>query len=453
MKAARGGMGMTRPQELSLTRIILVTQNVFVSLTFVNRSAELRTLDACARPGGLLVVYGRRRLGKTRLLTHWLKTRHGLYSQAIEGSPELQLEQVFRDLASGLTTNLVPKSWEELFEILNLQRRPLTVCLDEFPYLVSTDASVPSRFQKWCDHGFKAGFLLILAGSSTRMMHDAVLSEGAPLFGRARRVLHVGPMRYADFCRATRHEPKDPDSFLKFALVGGVPKYWEFVRREASAVETADELYFDFAPYMENEPRRILRDEKVEGLSPLTLLEVIGRGAERPSEMASRLGMAQTSLSSVLQRLIAASILEREIPFGDSERNAKRTLYRIADPSIRFWFRVYSPHRSTWRTFGRAEKLALLKTHAGSVFEDVCRGAHPEARRYWEKGLEIDMVRPSEEGVDQGVIVSEIKWKRLSASERRLARAGLKRRWEAGQLSRKHVRANFEVLDWSNLPG
>lgn len=425
-----------------------------MSLPFVNRSRELAALDDCARSGGLVVVHGRRRLGKTRLLTRWLSGCEGLYSQAIEGGPELQLEQVYHDLAPGLETQLTPRTWEELFQIVDLQRGRTVLCIDEFPYLVSSDPSLPSRFQKWLDQGSRKRTLLILAGSSTRMMHDTFLSESAPLFGRARRVLRVDPMGYGDFCEATRLEERDMDSFLKFSMVGGVPRYWEFIRAGASAVGAAEELYFDFAPYMENEPRRLLRDEKVEGLSPQALLEVIGRGAERPSEMSSRLAIVQTSLSGLLQRLVGASILSREIPFGESERNAKRTCYKIADPSMRFWYRVYSPHRSLWRTYDRSQKENLLRGHAGLVFEDFCRQAHPGARRYWEKDIEIDMVRPdADSGDTRGVVVSEVKWKRVSSRERARILGELEIRWGNTRLAKIYPRARFELLDWETARG
>ena len=104
-------------------------------MAFVNRESELRELDAAARHGGLLVVFGRRRVGKTRLLRQWLQTRDGLYSQAIEAQRDMQLQQVFADLRPQLETQLVPKTWPELLEILALQKRRWVLCLDEFPYL------------------------------------------------------------------------------------------------------------------------------------------------------------------------------------------------------------------------------------------------------------------------------------------------------------------------------
>ena len=242
-----------------------------MKLAFINREAELHELDTAATRGGLLIVYGRRRVGKTRLLGHWLQDRDGLYSQAIEAQRDLQIDQVFQDLRARLDTQLVPKTWPELLELLTLQKRRWVLCLDEFPYLTAVDTSLPSQLQKWLDHSFPPGCLLILAGSSTRMMHDLFLHRAAPLYGRARKLLHVQPMDYTAFCQACGEDVEDLESFEKFACVGGIPKYWEFVEAGQDVVALAEALYFDFAPYMEQEPQRILRDEGVMGLNAVAI--------------------------------------------------------------------------------------------------------------------------------------------------------------------------------------
>src|SRR5665811_314853 len=104
---------------------------------FINRRRELDELDAIAPRGGLLVIFGRRRVGKTWLLTHWLKQQQGLYSQAIEGAKETQLNQVFQDIKENLKTAITPKTWPELLELLSLENRRMILCLDEFPYLTT----------------------------------------------------------------------------------------------------------------------------------------------------------------------------------------------------------------------------------------------------------------------------------------------------------------------------
>lgn len=415
-------------------------------LDFVNRVSEQSELDAAMRKGGLLVIFGRRRVGKTRLLRHWLDKRGGMYSQAVEGQREMQIAQLFADIRQQLGTQIVPKTWPEFLEVLGLQKKPWVLCIDEFPYLAANDESLPSLFQKFIDHSLPRGCLLILAGSSTRMMNDLFLNRSAPLYGRAHKLLHVRPMDYAAFCDACELKPGDMEAFEKFSCVGGIPKYWEFVEEGHDVVALTESLYFDFAPYMEQEPQRILRDEGVTGTGPLSILECVGRGAERPSEIAGKLNTPQTNLSRQFQLLLDASVLQRELPYGESVRTTKKILYRIQDPALRFWFHVYSPHRSRWRHYTDEEKRRLIHVHASTVFEDACRARYHGAARYWERDIELDLVAedPDQRGA---LVVAEVKWRKLTAAERKNVMNQLQHKWSRCALSAKHPKVRFEVLD------
>jgi AAA+ ATPase superfamily predicted ATPase len=177
------------------------------------------------------------------------------------------------------------------------------------------------------------------------------------------------------------------------------------------------------------------------------MLEAVGRGAHKPSEIAGRLATPQTSLSRLLQVLLDARLLTRELPFGESVRTTKRTLYRLGDPTLRFWFQVYSPHRSRWRTYGKAEKQKLLEDHASTVFEDQMRARWPGSSRYWEADVELDLVREE----PHGLVVSEVKWAVLTKGERAATLAKLEERFGRTALGRKSAKARFEVLDASEL--
>jgi uncharacterized protein len=418
---------------------------------FVNRVREMRLLGALRRKGGLAIVFGRRRVGKTRLIRQWMKKITGAYSQAIEGSKEIQLDQVLEDIRPHLPGDIRPTSWTELFSLLELSRGPWTLCLDEFPYLVAADPSLPSIIQKWWDHKKKMNISLILCGSSQRMMHRVCLDPAAPLYGRSRVILPIKPMAYGDFCKARGLDKRRAASFVIFSLVGGVPKYWEFVHARSSPLEVAQELFFGFAAYMENEPRRLLMDEQISGLSSLSVLEAIGRGAERPSEIASRQNVPQTQLSKVFYQLMDADLVRREVPFGQSERNPKNVLYKISDPSLRFWFKVFSPHQSRWPLYSVEQKEKLLFEHASTVFEDQCRALHPHAKRYWGKNVEIDIVRPSSES-GNSLRIAEVKFRKLSEHERHSLLHNLEIRWKATKLAAVSKTVDFEILDTSALP-
>jgi AAA+ ATPase superfamily predicted ATPase len=156
----------------------------------------------------------------------------------------------------------------------------------------------------------------------------------------------------------------------------------------------------------------------------------------------------QTNLSRLLQQLLDASVLTREIPFGESSRSTKKTRYSIHDPALRFWFRVYSPHRTRWHRYDHTEKAKLLHDHASTVFEDFCRRQHAGASRYWEGDLEFDFVRADHRGPSRDkAVVTEVKWKRLTAKERAEIEKRLAADWQRCALRSRFKEVAFDVLD------
>jgi uncharacterized protein len=430
------------------------------TLKFINRSQELALLSKLhERSKGFVAITGRRRIGKTRLLQHWIHSVSGLYSQAIEGATAVQLEQLSMDLfypGSPAATTIQPKNWEQFFELIERTPAPLTLCIDEFPYLVMSDPSLPSRMQRWIDSSKKEHLFVILAGSSRRMMHDVFLDDNAPLYGRMSRIINIAPMGYHEFCKAMQLDGQEEDTFILYSLVGGVPKYWELLQSPHTPIASAEDLYFDLSPYMQSEPRRVLKDEKLDDLYPHSILEVIGRGASRPSEIAARLQTKQQNLSRVLQLMTEAHVLVRELSYGTSSRAAKHTLYKIIDPAMRFWYQVHSLHQTRWQHYTVDEKKKLLRDHAASVFEDYCRSLYPGSSRAWEQSAEFDIVAPaSAEGsgaeLSKQVIVGEVKFNRLSAAERRSLQEQLKQRWHASKLSREYQAKQFLILDIASV--
>jgi AAA+ ATPase superfamily predicted ATPase len=416
---------------------------------FLNRVMELSELDRFEKKEGLIVVTGRRRIGKSRLLTQWLNSHAGCYSQAIEGQADLQIEQLYEDLKGALHFPVQPKSWPEFLSLLSRVEKRFCLCIDEFPYLVKSSPELPSLLQKWLDHQNTKGSLIILSGSSVRMLNSIFLNSKAPLYGRANRILNIQPMAYSIFCEAVGIPPQQEDSFIKFSLVGGIPKYWEWIEAGESPLEIVDRLYFGFSPPFEKEPQNLLTNENIHGLIPTSILEAIGRGSHRPSEIAARLQLPQQNLSKIFPILLETQLLCRDIPYGESEKSPKKTLYRILDPVCRFWFQVYSPHRSRWYQYSQEEKLKLIRLHASSVFEDTWRNQYPDCKRYWEKNLEFDGIRQSSEGH----IVTEVKFTTLTDLDRKRVFSHLQNQWHTSQASKKLEQVKFEVIDWVNFLG
>lgn len=419
---------------------------------FWDRERELDLIERRLGKGGFGFVTGRRRVGKTALLKKAVSLHGGLYHQGVEGTPLQQLMHLAEEIAPSLPVfqEVVPRTWSEFFSLLGREKLPRLVVLDEFPYWAASDRGLPSLLQKWVDHDLpKLRTLLLVSGSSQAMLHSQFLDHSAPLYGRASLHLHLEPMDYAWFCRALGHDPRAPSSFLRYSLVGGVPHYWKLMA-DGTPAEQAQALYFDPSAPLAEEPIHLLRDEGVDGALPKAILDLVGRGVQRPGELAARLGTPQGNLSRPLALLLELGLLCRELPFGESLRTTKRVLYSIQDPALLFYYGSFLPNRGRWPTMDGRQREAVLGAHASRCWEQTCRRRTPGASRYWESGVEIDLIAPRAGG---SLLVAECKWKTLSTAEEAALLSDLKDRFLRTRLAQRHPDAEFRILSARDLAG
>jgi AAA+ ATPase superfamily predicted ATPase len=420
-------------------------------MAFWDRDEALNQIRHHLGRGQFGYVTGRRRVGKTALLLQAAKRFGGLYHQAVEGAPQQQLLHVAEEFREALPIfrEITPRTWSEFLRLLSRERLPRLVIIDEFPYWVKGDASWPSVLQKWIDHDLpKSRTLLLVSGSSQAMLHSQLLHQGAPLYGRATLHLHLPPLSYRWFCRALRYEASDPAVFARFTLVGGVPHYWNLMRRQPF-VREADLLYFRPSAILAEEPIHLTRDEGIGGAMPKAILDLIGRGVSKPSELASRLGTVQSNLSRPLALLLDLGLVQRELPFGESPRTTKKVLYVIQDPALSFYYGTYLRLRSRWEHLSPTERAAALLPHVSRQWEHFCRQAHPGSGRYWERTVELDLV--AYHPASRRHMVAECKWTRLTARAKRDHLARLRERFQATALSRTLRRVDFQILTQEDL--
>jgi uncharacterized protein len=422
---------------------------------FLDREDELGRLNRLLDlgRGALAVVYGRRRIGKTRLLLEWSRQSGGLYTVADQSAAEIQRRYFAESVAERLAgfADVQYPDWRALLARLARDaeaaawRGPLV--FDELPYLVSGSPELPSVLQRWLDHDAqRAGLLVALAGSSQRMMQGLALGPEAPLYGRADEVIDLGPIEPSYLAPA--FAVRNPAALVELhAAWGGVPRYWELAREvEGGAVEQVERLALDPLGPLHREPDRLLLEELPPAIELRPVLDAIGAGAHRVSEIAGRLGRPATSMSRPLDRLVGMGLVRREVPFGEPERRSRRSLYRIDDPFFRLWFRVVAPHRALLAASPRAARLRLLERHwpglAAQAWEELCRWRLPRlvaagplsqrgpsqrgpwgpGARWWHGAApEWDVVSRSLDG--QSVLLGEAKRSPNPLSYRRLERA------------------------------
>ncbi len=423
-------------------------------MRFLNRHDELLRLDrAMQHPGGFAALWGRRRVGKSRLLIEWTGRNGGLYAVADQSAPIVQRRFLAAAIAQRFPgfADVEYPNWHALLTRVAAEadrtgwRGPLV--LDQFPYLIGPDRGLLGTMQNWLDSPERA-LRIVVCGSSIRMMNDAVLKASSPLYGQAVEVFALRPLRpghIADAFPALGHRAQ----LTIYAVWGGMPRYWELAAPfEADIDDSVDSLVLDPAGPLHGEPSRLLEEETPPATALRPLLDVMGAGAHRLTEIGGRLGRPAPSLSRPLATLVEMGIVRREIPFGSSATSGKRSLYRIDDPFLRLWFRVVAPHRSALAESPPETRLQYWRRSRPALeacaWEDLSRmcvpwlhrvdgplaalGPFEGARRYWHGNApEIDVVARSVDG------------KRLLVGESRLSCAG---RWPS-RLDDRAIAAAF----------
>ncbi len=376
-----------------------------------------------------MVVWGRRRVGKTRLLVEWCR-KQGLYWVADTSAAPLQMRNFAETVAEKLPgfADVDYRDWATLLRRLAREARSVgfrgPIVIDELPYLLGSAPELPAVLQSFVDHELKpAHLVLALAGSSQRMMQGLALSPDAPLYGRARELFKLAPLPAG--CIVDALGGGDAvEAVRAYALWGGIPRYWELAAAFDDHRQAVDALVLDPMGPLHEEPNRLLLEETPSAIALRPILDVIGAGAHRLSEIASRIGQPATSLARPLARLQDLDLVFRETPFGDPERGTKRALYKLADPFLSLWFSLVAPKRSALVQLPRAGRLRLFDAafpqRVASVWESLCRSAVPKlglrlgaeygpAARHWSAGgKEWDVVAESPESGT--LLLGEVKW-------------------------------------------
>lgn len=405
---------------------------------FVGRKRELDLIQSewTSDQARMMILYGRRRIGKTRLLTHWIKTKspRALYWVAEPTSPAAQLRSFSQALFSFEANSPFPddfsyNSWKQAFEQVAriAAEKRFTLIIDEFTYLIALEKGLPGFLQNAWDHTLKQTHLfLIISGSHMGMMEREVLSYQAPLYGRATTRLLLQPLPF----KATRGMfPKfrTDERVALYALFGGVPAYWEQFDVSLSLDRNIKEHLLSGAYLSEDEPRLLLQDFVSEIHNYVAILRAIANGYRTPKDMAKAAGLNERHISMYLKNLLQTGFVERRIPVTTrgTSRNGR---HYISDPYLRFYYRFLAQRQAQLAMGVQDQALTEIKKHlidfiGTHTWEELSREwllrasgksilpfLPDQVGSIWNKDAQIDVAGVN--FMDKTLILGECKWNR-----------------------------------------
>lgn len=408
-------------------------------IPFVDREREFDFLTSeYERQGSSLVIlYGRRRIGKTALSSEFMIGKPALYFLMTEEN-ECQNRVAFKDAVADFTENELLKSagvdnWELIFKALCHSHKDtdkkLLLILDEFQYLGKSNPAFPSIFQKIWDTDLKQkNIMVILCGSLISMMESQTLNYSSPLYGRRTGQIKLKQIPFSHY-RGFFPDKEEQELIEYYAVTGGVPKYAELFYHSTDIYSAIEKNVLSKSSFLYDEPNFLLRREVSEVGSYFSIMKTIAAGNTKLSKIAGVLEVKQTGITRYLKTLMDLDLLEREVPVTEENpEKSKRGLYKIKDNFMLFWFRFIYPNLSFIESGN--EQLAMKKiranlidNHISDIYEDICMEKlwklNAEERwdfifdrvgRWWNGSTEIDLVAYDSQGTD--ILFGECKyWK------------------------------------------
>lgn len=402
---------------------------------FIDREQELQFLnEEYNRMGSSLVVlYGRRRVGKTELSSAFMKDKNAIYFIVTEES-ELQNRNAFKEVVADFCDNDILKNakvdnWEILFKTLLMKtaEKKLILVIDEFQYLGKANPAFPSIFQKIWDSFLKdENIMVILCGSLISMMESQTLNYTSPLYGRRTGQIKLKQIPFSYYQQF--FPTKNRKSLIEYySVTGGVPKYIELFYESEDIYSAIDKNVLSKQSFLYDEPNFLLQREVTEVGSYFSIIKAIAAGNQKLAKIAGVLELKQTGLTKYLKTLIDLDILEREIPITEENpEKSKRGLYKIKDNFILFWFKFVYPNLGFIESGNKVLAMKkieenLVDSHISYVYEDICieemwrlnaeekwNFTFNKVGRWWNNDTKIDIVAFDSNGKD--IIFGECKY-------------------------------------------
>ena len=422
---------------------------------FVDRESELQFLtDRYRSPvPECLILYGRRRVGKTTLLARFLQAVPGFYFLASEEGTARNIQDFSHYAGEFLNDPDFERSrypdWETVIKALVRHRnfspppeKKVVIIIDEFPYLIARDRATPSLFQRvWDTVLSQEPVMLILSGSSVSTMETEVLGYTSPLYGRRTGQWQLEPLSYPHLRRFLPYD--EEDLIMTWCVIGGIPAYLRLFRPDRTFWENVEEQILCKGAYLYSEAEILMQYEFREAGNYMAILRALAAGYTALAPLCQETGLDKGLVSKYLAVLSRMHLIDDEVPVT-AHAGYRRRHYRLTDPYLTFWFRFVYPRRAETEMGQSREVLASIREgiapYCGQMFEQlshdlICRGilfgsSYSRLGRWWQKEAEIDLVGLNE--VSGDVLFCECKWSAVNHRQARGILAAL--REKAGEV-------------------
>lgn len=396
---------------------------------FVGRERELELLEREYKREGtsFVIIYGRRRVGKTSLIKEFIKNKPSLYFLATEEIEEENMKnfqwKIVEYFNLDLFKDITLKNWEKIFQLIPDTKDKLILVIDEFQYLAFVNKAVTSIFQKiWDEILSKKNIMLILCGSYISMMEDLTLSYNSPLFGRRTAQIKLDPLNFFE-AKLLYNQENNEKNILLYSITGGTPKYIEmFDVKSPDLFSAISENILKKGSFFYEEAEFLLEKEVEKNITYFSILKTIALGNHKIGKIASTLSLPVSSISKYLDTLQKLDIVERIVPVTEENpEKSKKGLYYIKDNFLNFWFKFVFPYKSYLEIDKTDYVLKMIKerfyeNNVSLVFEEICRQyliykspfVFSKIGKWWDGDEEIDIIGINQE--DKNYLVGECKF-------------------------------------------
>ncbi len=404
---------------------------------FLNRKTELKELENLwkQKKGQLLVLYGRRRVGKSALLRHWSAGKNSFYWTATQTTSGRLLQSIsqgfhlFKHPGSSVSDDFSHPNWESfLLDVATYaSQKKILFVLDEFPYAIEAEPELPSLFQKMWDHHLKTtGSFFCLTGSRIGMVEKHILSSQGALYGRATAVMWLDPLELSSIREF--FPGYSPSQLVElYAVTGGIPLYLEIFDGTISVMANLKRELFSRTSLLKTEAYFLVHEELKEPMRYVAILEAMGRGGKcTQSELSRATGIIGPHIIPYLHVLERLKYIKKFVPVTEDPRKSRKGRYRITDFFLKFYYRFIGSHVQLMEE-GREQKImdeisSQWESFIGkNGFEEICRlWLARQAKKstlpfdpdvigsYWDTEMEIDLAAFSKK--HRSIIIGEAKW-------------------------------------------